>query len=710
MLRDAVNSSSGSRTAERLHRAWSACCEELLAQRNALGVWVGRLASSALSTATAVSALAAVRRAAESSGEAGSLRADDATLRRLIQQGLKYLAAQQNPDGGFGDTDRSLSNIATTMLVQAAVHLAGAAETYGSLLERAEDYVQRHGGLAGLRRRYGRDRTFAVPILANAALAGLVPWREVTPLPFELTCFPQWGYRFLRLPVVSYAIPALVAIGQARYVHRPPRNPLMRWLRAAAVRPSLRVAQRMQPASGGFLEATPLTSFVVMSLAGSGHVGHPIVEHGVRFLLASVRDDGSWPIDTNLATWNTTLALGALAAGGDEPLRRAATPECLDWLLQCQHRQWHPFTGARPGGWAWTDLSGGVPDADDTSGALLALAHWPIAEPAEAQRIAEAALQGIEWLLRLQNRDGGWPTFCRGWGKLPFDRSATDLTAHALRALAAWRAWLAADGAGQSQQTAVRHSDMPRGAPDHDAVGAGTPGAAGWALRNLSPAHCRALVARIDRATRRGWKFLLRTQRPDGSWVPLWFGNQYHPQEENPVYGTAKVLLACAALGRSGDDAARRGAGWLVAAQNDDGGWGSAGLAGTAPRSEAEAVPCEASGMQGSSVEETALAVEALAVHVLGAGGSRGGAPSGEAGVWGSTATGKKRAARARQSASDALQDGLSWLLQRVERGEHRQAAPIGFYFARLWYYEMLYPLTFTVGALGRALSGHRNA
>jgi squalene-hopene/tetraprenyl-beta-curcumene cyclase len=39
--------------------------------------------------------------------------------------------------------------------------------------------------------------------------------------------------------------------------------------------------------------------------------------------------------------------------------------------------------------------------------------------------------------LGLQNRDGGIPTFCRGWGA--FDRSSPDITAHALRARAAWR-------------------------------------------------------------------------------------------------------------------------------------------------------------------------------------------------------------------------------------------------------------------------------
>lgn len=703
MLKDAVNSPASRLSAPRLRSAWSACCEQLLLQRNAQGIWIGRLASSALSTATAVSALAAVQQAAATTGAADALPADAATLSGLMRRGLEYLASQQNPDGGFGDTDRSVSNIATTMLAQAAVHLAGQAETYRGLLDRAAAYVQRHGGIAGLRRRYGRDRTFAVPILANAALAGLVPWRDVTPLPFELTCFPQWLYRFLRLPVVSYAIPALVAIGQARFVHHPPRNPLMRLLRAAAVRPSLRVAQRMQPASGGFLEATPLTSFVVMSLACSGHVAHPIVRQGVRFLLDSVRDDGSWPIDTNLATWNTTLALGALGAGGDEPLRRGATPACLDWLLACQHRQWHPFTGAQPGGWAWTDLTGGVPDADDTAGALLALAHWPAAERDQARRIAAAAALGIDWLLRLQNRDGGWPTFCRGWGKLPFDRSATDLTAHALRALAAWRRLIAqalggAMPRGWSTSGAGGLAVAPEAAPRRQ--GAARPTPADW-----SPHDCRRLMARIDQATRRGWSYLLRSQRADGSWVPLWFGNQYHPQEENPVYGTAKVLLACAALGRGADAAAQRATQWLVASQNDDGGWGGLGLAADAAAGASDWALRTASPAETSSIEETALAVEALAVQAPVVGASAGvpaGGPVGQAARGGPA--GGKGPRSSGQGASDALRHGLSWLLDRVERGEHRCPSPIGFYFARLWYYEELYPLTFTVGALGRAL------
>jgi squalene-hopene/tetraprenyl-beta-curcumene cyclase len=644
----------------RLRGAYETARTDLLAERDPSGHWIGELSGSALSTATATSALAVVLRNDRGDVAAGS------PLEGLIARGLDYLARSQNPDGGWGDTDKSHSNIATTMLARAAFHLAGAADRHAGLLQSAQKCIERQGGLPGLRRRYGRDKTFAVPILTNCALAGLVPWRDVSPLPFELACLPHAVYRFLRLPVVSYAIPALVAIGQARHFHRKPLNPIARLVRRLAVGGSLKVLQRMQPASGGFLEATPLTSFVVMSLAGSGRVGHPVVRRGVEFLVRSVRDDGSWPIDTNLATWVTTLASNALAGAGEDVGRLA----CLDWLLSCQHRDVHPYTNAAPGGWGWT---GAVPDADDTAGALLALAAFAASDRSpDVKPLQHAAIMGITWLFGLQNKDGGWPTFCRGWGKLPFDRSGVDLTAHVLRAFHAWRAHLPA---WIDETCAVRFSG-----------------------RTVS-----ALVGeRLDRATRRGLDYLAREQRPDGSWAPLWFGNQDHPDEENPVYGTARVLLAYWDLGRMHENPPRRGAEWLVAAQNPDGGWGGsgAGIAGSA---------------QGgvSSVEETAVAVEALISAVADAGeGSAGsfvvprfiGATCGDAAKDRRNAVTTNGPGAIGQRLADAAGRGLDWLVAAVESGRHREPSPIGFYFAKLWYYEKLYPLVFTVSALGRAV------
>ena len=48
---------------------------------------------------------------------------------------------------------------------------------------------------------------------------------------------------------------------------------------------------------------------------------------------------------------------------------------------------------------------------------------------------------------------------------------------------------------------------------------------------------------------------------------------------------------------------------------------------------------------------------------------------------------------------------GLNWLIQAVNTDSAGDGWPIGFYFAKLWYYEKLYPLIFTASALGRAVT-----
>jgi hypothetical protein len=55
------------------------------------------------------------------------------------------------------------------------------------------------------------------------------------------------------------------------------------------------------------------------------------------------------------------------------------------------------------------------------------------------------------------------------------------------------------------------------------------------------------------------------------------------------------------------------------------------------------------------------------------------------------------------QGIESAVNNGLRWLVQQVEAGGLYNPSPIGFYFAKLWYYEKLYPIIFTVAALGRA-------
>lgn len=571
--------------------------EALLSQRTSAGGWVGHLSSSALSTAVASVALAICGREAHAS---------------RWRPGVDWLLHNQNADGSWGDTPESPGNVATTTMSWAALRFL---TSKGASIDRARVWLERELGSCdpeplsrSLLDHYGRDRTFSVPILVLCALCGVLgerAWHHIPKLPAVMALLPPRLYRYAGFPVVSYALPALIAMGICVHAGR------AGWRLKAGSRVNqalMRRLARMLPTSGGFLEAIPLTGFVCMALARSGFNAMPVVRACERFLKQRQRGDGSWAIDSNLSTWVTTLAVKALSHRAD-----AWTPadrnEVAAGLLAQQFQYRHPFTGAKPGGWGWTPLPGSVPDADDTAGALIALFKLsPESRP-------EAAA-GIRWLMNLQNRDGGIPTFCRGWGKLPFDRSCPDLTAHSIQAWAGWR----------EAQPALR--------------------------------------VRMDRAIRRAVRWLKRVQHVDGSWDPLWFGNQKAPGMQNPVYGTATVVrclrdacnfgslppsdkVGCAALIESGAD-------YLRGVQAESGAWGGAeGVAGT--------------------VEETALAISALSDKV--------------------------------SREDQALGRGLIWLCRQVEQ-QPLPSAPIGLYFARLWYDEQLYPLVFALDALERCGGG----
>jgi squalene-hopene/tetraprenyl-beta-curcumene cyclase len=183
-----------------------------------------------------------------------------------------------------------------------------------------------------------------------------------------------------------------------------------------------------------------------------------------------------------------------------------------DWQAKCR---------ARPGGWAFEFDNDAYQDTDDTSVVLMALR-----EPALPEETREFALErGLEWLLGMQSRNGGWGAFDRNntsafLREIPFadfgeviDPPSADVTAHIVELLG---------------RLGYRPGFRP-----------------------------------LDRALR----YLLREQEPDGSWYGRWGVNH--------VYGTGAALPALAACGWDmTEPRVRRAVEFLLSRQNEDGGWG----------------------------------------------------------------------------------------------------------------------------------------
>jgi squalene-hopene/tetraprenyl-beta-curcumene cyclase len=692
---------------ERIGLARKTVRAELLAERTHDGRWVGEVAGSPFATAAAISALVLAHR--RDTEEALRETKDRGVVQQIVQgdlcelllESVQWLGRHQNPDGGWGDCDRGESNIAATILVQAAFRLTGIPAKYADLMARADQYVASHGGISALWRQFGNDKTLVAAVLANAALADMVSWRQVPTLGFEVVCLPnRWQHR-LAPPASPATLPAFIAVGRAKFDLDPPRNPISRLLRHTLRSSCLAVLERVQAADGSFVDSTPITSFVVMCLASIGGQDRPVVQRGIEFLLSSIRSDASWVAENNLSVWNTALAvnhlvgdypescessiktallssqrLGSeatalpvtgwddtarideadtrvagheLATSANAELQRFSEDElvlnerCLEWLLACQRTEFDSISGLPPGGWGRSDSPGALPNAIDTATALSALVHWRhrFAE-LQSERIDRTGALGVGWLLDLQNDDGGWPTFSRAGDSVPFHESGADVSALVLRSLNAWRnLWQSEAAIGREH----RHLQLGLG---------------------------------IDSAIERGWRYLESQQCEDGHFVPLWFGNEHHPHAENPVVGTAMVLIMCCDLMRLESNMAQRAARWLASAQHANGGWGP-------PRAPLDYSGAYKDGFRAwrandalvkfCSVEETALATFALLPLV-----------------------------ESSPSFSRAVSQGLGWLATSVEQDAHRRGAIIGLYFTRLWYHERLLPLVFAEGALSRAI------
>jgi squalene-hopene/tetraprenyl-beta-curcumene cyclase len=142
----------------------------------------------------------------------------------------------------------------------------------------------------------------------------------------------------------------------------------------------------------------------------------------------------------------------------------------------------------------------------------------------------------------------------------------------------------------------------------------------------------------------------------------LWFGSQYTSDNKNPVFSTARIISYLSRLNEKNfsplAESVDKAAWFILNNQNSTGSWG--------PKKN-----------KPHSIEETAQSITALAL-----------------------VTKKTNDPQLIQKIPPALQNAVEFLQKKQDEKTLLKPAPIGLYFAKLWYSEKLYPLIFLTEAL----------
>jgi squalene-hopene/tetraprenyl-beta-curcumene cyclase len=514
-------------------------CDHLIERQAAPGWWKGELRTNV------------------------TMDAEDLLLRQFLdildpadlEAAARWIRSQQRADGTWANFEGGPADLSTTIEAYAALRLAGD-EIDAAHMATAREFILAHGGIEA-------SRVFTRIWLA---LFGEWSWDDLPAMPPELVLLPKW----VPLNVYDWAcwarqsVVPITVVATLRPVRPLPftlaelhtgaaparrRTGLMgtafavldRVLKVygkAPVKPGRALAFRQaaewilarQEADGGWGGIQPPWVYSILALHLLGYpLEHPALAAALDGLEGFlIREDGTdGPVRRLEAcqspVWDTCLAVTALLDAGlalDDPSLLRAVRWLLDEEISVKGDWSVRRPTLEPAGWAFEFANDGYPDIDDTAEVVLALHRVRGA----VEGVDAAVQRGVDWVIGMQSRDGGWGAFDadntrHAIEKLPFcdfgaviDPPSADVTAHAVEMLA------------QQQLTDTE-------------------------------------------AARRGIRWLLDNQEPDGSWFGRWGANH--------VYGTGAVVPALIAAGIStSDPAITRAIAWLEQHQNADGGWG----------------------------------------------------------------------------------------------------------------------------------------
>lgn len=472
-----------------------------------------------------------------------------------------YILGRQLPDGSWSLYEGGPGNISATVKAYFALKMAGR-DPASPELRRARAWVHGHGGAE-------KVNVFTRILLATF---GQVPWRTVPAMFAEIIWLPRWW--IFNLDKVSYWSRCVIIPLLLIFAHRPTRKPapglgveelfqqkpdtlkhLDKFIAGNLVKNffilldrTLKLLEPLIPRFVRRLSMKKLEAWMREHMSGEGGIGaiYPAMANAVYALklsgcgandpdlkrgLQAIEDlvieerEQTYVQPCVSPVWDTCLSLSALSEAGLQPSHEAVKP-ATDWLFDKQIFTRGDWVAKAPelegGGWAFQFENDFYPDVDDTSMVVMALLRAGAHEqPNKRKRIAQA----VNWLIGMQNSDGGWGAFdidnhYEYLNNIPFadhgalvDPSTADLTGRCVEMLAML----------------------------------------GYDRR--FPPIARALA------------FLRRDQNDCGAWFGRW-GVNY-------IYGTWAVLVGMGALGEDPNQPfIRKAVAWLKSVQNSDGGWG----------------------------------------------------------------------------------------------------------------------------------------
>ncbi len=221
--------------------------------------------------------------------------------------------------------------------------------------------------------------------------------------------------------------------------------------------------------------------------------------------------------------WDTGIAAYALTEAGFDQ-SHPAVAQCSQWLVSKECREPGDWIAnvrrpVDPSGWYFEFNNGYYPDVDDT--AMVAMALKRIG----GDEAEQAARRGVEWMLALQNDDGGWAAF---------DRT--------------------------QERPLLEHVPFA----DHNAIqDPSCPDIAGRTLECLGHHGFLPDHPQVEQAI----AFIRSKQEPEGCWFGRW-GVNY-------IYGTWQVLAGLKSVGQDMEADWVMAAGrWFESVQQDDGSFG----------------------------------------------------------------------------------------------------------------------------------------